>query len=409
MSRHRRSRRHPRWDPWDRPWGAGNRHRRWREDDMDPEEVARRFGEAAEEVASKVGNALEQAFAHTAEQVDRHVGPDVGERVASAIGQVVEKVGEAIPKPDPERIQRENDRRLLRRRDANTTRSVVSTLIAVGVAVAVVTGLGLEALPIAIVVAVLFGGRITRNLLWNRRHALDFRRAEARLAGEREPRSDDDSFDDDDSLDQEDPADAIEREVQDEPEPPGLTSRDTLDLEEPGVVEMEGRQILALLTEMGEERPGIRDSVQTTVAKAQELGQRRERLEAILADPDLDSLDAQIEQLAERIARTEDAETRHVYERTAEQLRSQAESLADVRVMRARIDAYLEASLQALRTMHIDLLRLQTGDLDDPDQTLAQVSSRADNLSLEIKGVREVVEEVQGARRSAGRKPVRTM
>jgi len=380
---------------------------------MDPEEMARAFAEAAEDVASKVGHALEQAFEHTAEQVDRHVGPDVGERVASAIGHVVEKVGEAIPRPDPGKVQREQDRRLLRRRDANLTSSAVSTLIAVGVAVAVVTGLGLEALPIAIVVAVLFGGRITSKLLWNRRHTDDFRRAEQRLQGRDPDRdSDDDSIDDDEAFDT-DTVEAIQVDDLGEVEPvePNvlLESSQTLDLTQAGVVDMEGRQILTLLTEMGEERPAIRESVESTVAKARELGQRRRKLQTILSDPDLSSLDRRIEGLAERIAATEDAETRRVYERTADQLRAQSESLADIEVMQERIDAYLEASLQALRTMHIDLLRLQTGDLDDPDRVLGEVTSRADNLSLEIKGVREVVEEVQGARRNAGRKPVRTM
>ena len=166
-------------------------------------------------------------------------------------------------------------------------------------------------------------------------------------------------------------------------------------------MELEARQILRLLDEMGEERAAIRGSVDMAVAKARELSARRMRLEGILADPDLSSLEDRIAELAASIGETEDPETRDVYEHTLEQLRIQAESVADIRVMQTRIDAYLNASLQSLRTIHIDLLRLQTGDLSDPDSTLRDVSARAGNLSLEIKGVREVVEEVQNARRAA--------
>ena len=108
-----------------------------------------------------------------------------------------------------------------------------------------------------------------------------------------------------------------------------------------------------------------------------------------------------------RIAETADPQTKEIYASTLQQLQAQDESLADVRLMLERIEAYHQASLQSLRTIHIDLLRLQTGDLTDPAQALSDISQRAGALSMETKSVREVVEEVEQARRAAGRTPVR--
>jgi hypothetical protein len=385
----RRRRRHTDWEPWDRPWGTGPGRHRWPGADTPPEEAAEQFAEAAQHVGDKVGKALEQAFARTSERLENGGAEEVGERVASAIGSAIERVSEAIPKPDPEKVQRERDRRLVRRRDRATHKVVLFSFLWVGICSAILLSSGSSGAAGVAVLTAVFGSLIARNVLWRSSHRGAVERAQARLEGREVPSSSADTADDDEEA----PTAA-----------PGLVvPQDTEDVEEVSAVELQARQILSLLEEMNDARPEIQRAVDSTVAKARELNRRRARLESILEDPDLARLDERIGTLASQIDTTADDETRAVYERTLEQLRSQAESLADVRVMLERIDAYLNASLQSLRTIHIDLLRLATGDLDDPQQTLQDVSTRASNLSMEIKGVREVVDEVSRSRNAARR------
>lgn len=391
----RRRRRHSDWEPWDRPWGTGPGRHRWPGAETPPEEAAERFAEAAQHVGDKVGKALEQAFAKTSERLENGGAEEVGERVASAIGSAIERVSEAIPKPDPEKVQRERDRRLVRRRDRATHQMVLFSFLWVGICTAVLISSGSNGAAGVAVLTAVFGSLIARNALWRSSHRGAVERAEARLEGRQVAAPSADAAEDD----EEEPA-----------EPPGLVvPQDTVDVEEVSAVELQARQILSLLDEMDDPRPEIQRAVDSTVDKARELNRRRSRLESILEDPDLSRLDERIETLHARIGATDDDETRAIYERTLEQLRTQAESLADVRVMLERIDAYLNASLQSLRTVHIDLLRLATGDLDDPQQTLQDVSARASSLSLEIKGVREVVDEVSRARQVARRDPQRQL
>jgi len=368
--------------------------------------VARRFAEAAEQVTTKVGRAVEHAFDQTAEHLQRH--PDVGERVASAIEQAIESVGQAIPKRDPGAEQLKRDRKLLQRRDQVNTRMLLFAALGVGMAGLALFG-GTDAWSGASIAAAVFGILFARNALWKGHNRTAVQQAERRLETDPGDRVRDttpvgrvkEAEPTDPTAGPEiDPETGTPSDAPDTP-PSLLVHNQTVGVEEVGAVELEARQILRLLDEMGEERAAIRQSVDTAVSKARELGARRARLEEILSDPDLSSLDERIEDLDERIGETEDPETRDVYDHTLQQLRIQAESIADIRVMQTRVDAYLNASLQSLRTIHIDLLRLQTGDLSDPDGTLREVSARASNLSLEIKGVREVVEEVQNARRAA--------
>ncbi|MDP7113682.1 MAG: hypothetical protein QGH45_17065, partial [Myxococcota bacterium] len=236
--------------------------------------------------------------------------------------------------------------------------------------------------PAVFIIAAVFAALILRDVMWKRSRRGAIAWAQAALSGEEdlaEPPPETETPDDVVSA-------AAEPPVGDDPQ---LRA-----------IENEAQQVLELLGAAGGSRDSIRDSVDATVAKARELTARRERLERMLADPDLADLDERIGDLERRIDETGDEETAEVYRRTLDQLRSQAASLADVRVMMERLEAYLNASLQSLRTIHIDLLRLQTGDLDDPDRTLDDISARAGNLGEEIKSVREVVEEVQRHRRA---------
>ena len=384
----RRRRRKSEWEPWERPWGTGPGRHRWPGAETPPEEVAEQFARAAQHVGDKVGRAVEQAFARTSERLDEGGAEPMGERVATAIGNAIDRVSEAIPRPDPQKVQRQRDRQLVRRQDKVTHQMFLFSFLWVGISVAIVLSAGLEGVAGVAVLGAVFGSLVARNALWRKSNRARVERARARLEGREIPVAS---------------ADAAQEEDQDEDEDAsGLITPDvTVDVEEVSAVELQARQILSLLGEMDEDRPDIRRAVDSTVDKARELNVRRARLEAILEDPDLHGLADRIESLSQQIGATLDDETRTIYERTLEQLRTQADSLADIRVMLERIDAYLNASLQSLRTIHIDLLRLATGDLDDPQQTLAEVSQRASNLSLEIKGVREVVDEVSRARRAA--------
>ncbi len=385
----RRRRRKSEWEPWDRPWGTGPGRYRWPGAGTPPEEVAEQFARAAQHVGDKVGRAVEQAFARTTERLEDTGAEPMGERVATAIGNAIDRVSGAIPKPDPEKVQRQRDRQLVRRQDKVTHQMFLFSFLWVGVSVAIVLSAGLEGVAGVAVLGAVFGSLVARNALWRRSNRALVQQARARLEGREIPAA------------VEDEADGEGTDAAAESSPGLITPDETVNVEEVSAVELQGRQILSLLEEMDDARPDIRQAVDSTVAKARELNVRRARLESILEDPDLHGLAERIEALAEQIGSTLDDETRAIYERTLEQLRTQADSLADIRVMLERIDAYLNASLQSLRTIHIDLLRLATGDLDDPQQTLDEVSQRASNLSLEIKGVREVVDEVSRARQAA--------
>ncbi len=389
-------RRRPRhdWDPWERRWGEHRRHR-GRRPDADPpptpEEMAEHFAAAVEAVAGKVGSAIERAFEPRPDGTSAagETVEGVGRQVASAIEQAIGKVGEAMPKPDPLR----EHRRLLRRRDKVNARILLFALLGVGITAAV-AGAGGDAWPGAFIVAAAFGILALRNLLWKTGNRTAVARAERALEAAETGAGTETG------AEAEEKAAPTER-MADPPET-GSEAPASPEIDDPQLraIENEAQQVLELLGEAGGSRRSIRESVDGTVAKARELTTRRGRLERMLADPDLADLDERMAGLERRIGETGDEETAEVYRRTLDQLRSQAASLADVRVMMGRLEAYLNASLQSLRTIHIDLLRLQTGDLDDPDRTLDDISARAGNLGEEIKSVREVVEEVQRSRRA---------
>jgi len=356
--------------------------------------VAEQFATAVETVATKVGSAIERAFEPRPDgsTAAGETVEGVGRQVASAIEQAIGKVGEAFPKPDPLRRYR----RLLKRRDQVNSRILLFALLGVGIT-GTVLGVGGDAWPGAFIVAAVFGILTLRNVLWKTGNRTAIARAERALGGaesgaEREPEtgsgSESESGSVSESVSEADgrPTEAAASEVIDDPQ---LRS-----------IENEALQVLELLGEAGGSRESVRGSVEATVDKARELALRRSRLVRMLADPDLADLDERIAGLQRRIEETGDEETREVYRRTLDQLQSQAESLADVRVMMERLDAYLNASLQSLRTIHIDLLRLQTDGLEEPDRTLDDITSRAGTLGMEIKSVREVVEEVQRNRRA---------
>ena len=409
MPGHRRRRRGG--GPWDRPWGHGRGdpfEHRHHEDPPKPEEVAEQFAAAVETVATKVGSAIERAFEPRPDGSTpaQQTVEGVGRQVASAIEQAIGKVGEALPKPDPLR----KHRRLLHRRDQANARILLFALLGVGIT-ATVVGVGGGAWPGAFIVAAVFGILTLRNVLWKAGNRTAVARAE-RALGESDPVCR--------TTESEPMCRTTETEIATEPmcrtnetstEPMCRTTESEsetesgareAEIDDPQLrsIENEAQQVLELLGEAGGSRESVRGSVEATVAKARELAGRRIRLERMFADPDLADLDERMQGLDRRIEETADEETREVYRRTLDQLRAQSESLADVRVMMERLDAYLNASLQSLRTIHIDLLRLQTNGLEDPDRTLDDISARAGTLGMEIKSVREVVEEVQRSRRA---------
>jgi len=382
-------------------------------------------------VANKVGSALERAFESDEAEAGKAKAEEVGEKVATAISTAIGKVGEALPGNDPLERQLKADRKLIRRRDSANSKMAVFPFIWAGVSAVILFGMMQEGealatagIPITIL-AVVFGALVAKNLAWKSAHRGEIERAESRLADAEPGGQATDT-----------PADAVEPDEPPAPEPeeaerdsvPDSTISaefETGDDEDGAmahfytreptanarldVVELEALQVMDLVRELGDDRPDIMKSVESTVAKNRELKERRARLEKILDDPDLSKLDERIEDLEARIQETEDPATRGIYERTLEQLRVQDESLADVRLMLERVEAYSNASLQSLRTIHIDLLRLQTGDLGDPANALDEISTRAGNLSLETKGVREIVDEVERARLAAGRSKVRQL
>ena len=403
MPRHRRRRREG--GPWDRPWGRG-RHdpfdHRHREDHPKPEEVAEQFAAAVETVATKVGSAIERAFEPRPDGSTpaQQTVEGVGRQVASAIEQAIGKVGEALPKPDP----LAKHRRMLQRRDRANARILLFALLGVGIT-ATVVGVGGDAWPGAFIVAAVFGILTLRNVLWKAGHRSAVARAE-RALGETGTGAGAGAVAETVAVAETEPMcrtieseTVAETETETESESEGTRSP-AIDDPQLRSIENEAQQVLELLGEAGGSRESVRGSVEATVAKARELATRRIRLERMFADPDLADLDERMQGLERRIGETSDEETREVYRRTLDQLRAQSESLADVRVMMERLDAYLNASLQSLRTIHIDLLRLQTDGLEDPDRTLDDISARAGTLDMEIKSVREVVEEVQRNRRA---------
>jgi len=408
-------------DPWERPWGEGRgrshgrRHQRpWPEPGAPPEVVAERFAEAVEDVAGKVGTALERAFDDSTEDgaKRRQKVEEVGERVATAVEQAIGKVGEALPRPDPFK----SEKKLLKRRDQANNQTILFAFLWIGISFAVLWGGGINALPAVVVLGAVFGALVTRNVLWKRNNRGAIGHAETALSGvwagegdpeaepEAEPEPEGERSDwSDTSVSAEAETEAESEQSSDDDLMSKLRIRETTVSEFVGAVDRQALQVLSLLKELGEDRPEIRRSVDLSVAKCNELDHRRDKLEALLEDPDLAALDDRIADLEVRIEETRDEATRVIYQDTLGQLRSQSESLADVRVMIERLDAYINSSLQSLRTIHIDLLRLQTGDLDDPTRALEEISTRASNLNIETKSVREVVEEVDRARRAAGR------
>ncbi len=408
-------------DPWERPWGEGRgrhrgprgRHAPWPEPGAPPEEVAERFATAVEDVATKVGAALERAFDDGTEDGARRrqkVG-EVGDRVATAVEQAIGKVGEALPRPDPLK----EHKKLLRRRDQANNQIVLFAFLWTAISFAVLWGGGVQALPAVVVLAAVFGALVIRNVMWKRSHRAQIGRAEQEIGGEpvaEQPPAEAGQAEPEGAAAAE-PDGAAEASPGEAGAPaPGVPDDDLMEKlhtrqstvsEFVGAVDRQALQVLEALKELGEDRPDIRGSVEQTVAKCKELDARRAKLEMLLEDPDLADLEDRIADLEVRIEETVDEQTRAVYHDTLRQLRSQSESLADVRVMIERLDAYINSSLQSLRTIHIDLLRLQTGDLEDPNRALEEISARASNLNIETKSVREVVEEVDRARRAAGR------
>ena len=420
------------WDPWEHQWGKERHHRRRHGREPNPEEAAERFAEAVEHVADKVGSALERAFESTDAEAGKAKAEEVGEKVATAISTAIGKVGDALPSNNPLDRQLKTDRKLIRKRDAANSKMAVFPFIWMGISAVILFGMMQEGEPLLtaaipmVILGVVFGALVAKSLAWKSAHKEDIGRAEERLAsseagGKVAVAPEDGATPDaptqpepsDAELDSSSPDSSVSAEFETADDEEGVHShfytREPTANARLDVVELEALQVMDLVREMGEDRPDILRSVERTVAKNRELKERRARLETILEDPDLARLDDRIEDLEARITETEDPATRGIYERTLEQLRVQDESLADVRLMLERVEAYSNASLQSLRTIHIDLLRLQTGDLGDPANALDEISTRAGNLSLETKGVREVVDEVERARLAAGRSKVRQL